>query len=293
MSQYICHNSLVHDKPCTAVQVIMDTPPIKLPSSNNGFIYTAYYYHYCLAPVPLPQVEELDYEKIANTSLNCVIDNPYDDFIIRRLPDKDRPPISRDELFGKFALRTLSIETLMDNDWYFYNTAKIGIAPFYRQVNAIVHVAWPEEIKFERVNKWYRYKLKITPKHRNYIWVTKLYDAYPISFRVAPYDRHAFRVAHNNRNGEEQVNINLFEMIVFYLYYLSTLIKGTAGEKNFCWLQCELMGKYKMAKWLNPEKNFLEYFKRVPDHPIVEYIKSRQGESNDNQSKTSGREGIS
>lgn len=246
MRNFICKYSLVHDKPCKDYYE---------PSSNNGWIYTSYYYYYCHSPTPIHQVEQLDYKLIQRTAVDCVIETPHDDFIWRRLPTKDRPPISRDELIGKFALNVLPIHALIDNDWYFYNYAKIGIAPFYRQVEGI----------------WY-----LRNKHRNTVWAEKVYDAYPLAFRLSRFDRHAMRVAHNRRETDLRVKVNLLDMVLFYLYVFTTWLKGSYGEKNICWLQLTLMGKFRLADCMEPEHNLYNYFSRFEDHPIIQFIKDKK-----------------
>lgn len=144
MQNYQDKYSRYHHKPCINGE----------PSSNNGYIYTAY-----ADKLGLP-VNDLELQSCFN---NCV--NEHNTFILRS-PGKGLPPMSRDEILGAAALRLLKARNLQG--WSF------SPRPIPR-FNPIKLVAQLWEVR---------------GKHRNYFWENNLDQLYSFAFSVPLTDRY-------------------------------------------------------------------------------------------------------
>ena len=217
---YFCKYGLIHDKPCQTTineSGIVET----LPSSNNGWIYTAFY----------SKFEHPSFIQLAETNSKCKRIGQLKELSLIRLPGKFEPPMSRDEVIGMFSLGFISVDELIENDWYF-----CGIEPSW--------YSWPRVL-------WEMFKIR--KEHRNHFWENKIFPVYRAAFRVWHHDRFYFKFMHG-------MTPSFFETIAFILYLIITKIKGTPGEKNILWLQLSDMN-------FDPGKNFFkEYFGEY--HPI-------------------------
>ena len=147
MSTYFDSWGRVHDKICKEGK----------PSSNNGWIYTAY----------LQKSEhELEYDKLERCFRECKqIDPTSGLFYLTRSPHKFEPPISRDEILGMAALGLLKPRHL--NGWNF----SPYVVPKFNIVRLIFQV------------------IEARNKHRNYFWNNKLDQLYRFAFSVPIQDR--------------------------------------------------------------------------------------------------------
>lgn len=144
MNNYVDKYGMYHDRPCKNGE----------PSSNNGWIYTAYAFKLGLI---------VDRDLVAVTFSKCVI--PKDNHLIRT-PYRDCPPISRDEILGMAALGFLKPNHL--NGWSF--------SPFKLP-------------KFSLI-KTIKQFLELRGKHRNYFWQNNMDQIYRFAFSVPLQDRH-------------------------------------------------------------------------------------------------------
>jgi hypothetical protein len=70
--------------------------------------------------------------------------------------------------------------------------------------------------------------------------------------------------------GGEKI-IDPFYTISFYLYILTTLLKGTSGEKNIASLQLTKLKSKFFVKLFDINKNICQYFGE--DHVFTNYLK--------------------
>lgn len=135
-----------HDKPTDGIT----------PSSNNGWIYTAY-----AKKAGLP----INYDTLLECAHECYVPEPKPHFV--RSPGVATPPISRDEILG---LAYLDIINIVDDGYGAWN-----FSPY-------------EFPKFSLV-KLVKQLLEAKGKHRNYFWQNNLDQIYRFAFSVPVQDR--------------------------------------------------------------------------------------------------------
>lgn len=162
----------LHNKPCNN----------SMPSSNNGWIYTAY----------ADKLMTIDLDRNGLTEcFNKCLKNYYgyaggrDDrsFLIRS-PGKDLPPISRDEILGMVALGLLKPTHL--NGWNFspYPIPNFSLLKLIKQL-------WQIRPSYEPVIQYDNsVKNELVYKHRNYFWQNNLDQLYRFAFSVPLTDRN-------------------------------------------------------------------------------------------------------
>lgn len=163
-----------HHKPCKNGE----------PSSNNGWLYTAF-----AVKVGLPVYADL----LEECFDKCVEYDPISHSAeLSRSPDKTNPPISRDEILGMTALGLLKQEHL--NGWNFSPFP----LPAFSAVKLLKQL-WELRPSFSRYvtylgdeegdyPKLFGYHI-ITP-HRNYFWKNNLDQLYRFAFSVPVQDRY-------------------------------------------------------------------------------------------------------
>lgn len=146
MNNYFDKWGRLHDKPCVNEE----------PSSNNGWIYSAYYQKSGGA---------LSFPLIYECFRDCVRQHPTGELYTIRSPDKLTPPQSRDEILGMSALGLLKSKHL--DGWSFspYPIPKFNLKDLVRQA------------------------LELRGKHRNYFWKNGLSQIYRFAFSVPLQDR--------------------------------------------------------------------------------------------------------
>lgn len=149
MSSYWDAYGRLHHKPCIN----------GVPSSNNGWIYTAY-----MNKLNPAQLDQNSLEQCFNM---CLIKDDRDkrSFLIRT-PNKDLPPISRDEILGMSALGFLKPEHL--NGWNF--------SPY----------PLPKFNLFKTISQF----IELIGEHRNYLWQNYMDHTFRFAFSVPLSDRH-------------------------------------------------------------------------------------------------------
>lgn len=219
MNNYICKYGLMHDKP------VKDDLE---PSSNNGWIYTAYF----AALGNLLPASEASYMKLRT---RC---KPYGGhFILNRLPEKYNPPISRDEIIGMYYLEELTYFKLLTSNFY--------LTKYIHK-----HFSYLESIK----TLW-----SIRKKHRNYVWKNELLAGYKLAFKLMPHDVYYFKKSMMGK-------ASLISYLFFQLYCLSTVLQNNISAKNVLWLQLHHLQSKFWIKFINQPKNFKKYFGE--NHPL-------------------------
>jgi len=224
---FICKYGLYHDKPCINGE----------PSSNNGWIYTAYAYRllsvFDVLTSNVPMKEVFD---------GCVISKMSNyKFMLTRLPGKPYPPISRDELIGMACLSKFHggwIPRYINKDWTWYRKDRVKTSSLFQSIKALY---------------------SIRNEHRNTVWKEEIIEGYPLAFRLMWWDRYFF-------NKKYKMNSTIAQYVWFKLYTLSTILTGTPSELNILWLQLKELDSKFWIKLINQKKSFGEYFSE--DHPF-------------------------
>lgn len=144
-----------HDKPTDGIN----------PSSNNGWIYTAY-----AAKAGL----SINIDQLILCRMLCLRKTEQGMFYYVRNPWKDLPPLSRDEVLGMVSLGVLPSRHL--NNWSF---SPVDLPKF--SVVQLIKQLW--QLKPDLV-KW-----KLVFKHRNYYWQNNLDQIYRFAYSVPMQDR--------------------------------------------------------------------------------------------------------
>ena len=143
------------------------------PSSNNGWLYTAY--------ADKLLTIDLDRNGLNECFNKCIIKDARDDrsFLIRS-PGKDLPPMSRDEILGMAALGLLKPTHL--NGWNFspyplprFNPFKLAAQLWELRPSVLSDGTGGYELQY---------------KHRNYFWENYLDQMFRFAFSVPLSDRH-------------------------------------------------------------------------------------------------------
>lgn len=222
MKDYVCFYGLYHDRPCNR-----DYTGKVLPRSNNGWIYSAY-----ANRLKLP----LDRQLIFKTYNMCV-ETPSQYEKLNRLPGKQEPPMSRDEIIGMISLGYLHWKWLDQFDWQFYGYSSTKY-PLLTQIKAV---------------------LSLRGEHRNHVWENRILEAYPIAFKLFWHDRYYVK----EYSGQAT---SLFETFMFQLYVISTLTQDNISAKNILWLQLKDLKSKFWIRFVKQEENFMEYFGQL--HPF-------------------------
>ena len=231
MSKYQDKDTYWHDRECFNGE----------PRSNNRNIYTAYAKY--LAPGTVENMRILsEYSKCVKT---------LSPLKINRLPGKEEPLFSKDEVIGAVSLGLLSNETLSRSYYNFCNQdvefeRKLSLKSVYRAIKALY---------------------AIRNEHRNYIWENKVLDGYPLAFRLAPEDIYYVRRMSGKRAG-------IFNTLVFYANTLLSMYNGNKSAKMLTWLKLADL-KHPLLKYIPLKDYVLAYF--GPDHTFYHNITSSEG----------------
>lgn len=164
MNTYTDKWTRYHDKPTDGIE----------PSSNNGWIYTAY-----ASKVGL----EIDKSKLWTCYQDSFKSEPV--VHVTRSPGKDLPPLSRDEVLGICYLKV----NKAINSWNFspFPIPNLSISQLLTQALALV-VVIPYYKRILGVDvKRYHFELA----HRNYFWKNNLDQLYRFAFSVPLQDRYS------------------------------------------------------------------------------------------------------
>lgn len=221
-NKYVCKYGLYHHKP------VIDEEP----SSNNGWIYTAYAVY-----------SGLDYSlfELRNVFRQCLKNT--DIYLINRLPNKSYPPISRDELIGMTYLDAYTFNVINNNNYKLHDINLVNPS-FVRIVKdsakALMHY--------------------IVNQDRNYFWKARLFGVYPIAMSISYADRYSIKKHISKKT-------NIVEFIAFYLYAFKTLIHSKNYEKSVLFIQL-IMINSKLVRYLSFKELMKNEFPK--DHPILQ-----------------------
>lgn len=202
------------------------------PSSNNGWIFTAYAK---MLGIPIPLFPSYD----------CYLDCKITCYPLKidRTPGKKLPPISRDEILGLVALDYLPIDYLQDSHWQFCNLDGFEPKPLWR-------VNWFKAL----ASAW-----RIRKAHRNALWEEK--DLWYLGFRLPPQD--TWYVLKRNK-----IKPSLIHSLYFYLSSLHTVYRGSDSGKLILWMKLTDLGM--SFHWMIDKMNMPLVFRRYfgSEHPF-------------------------
>lgn len=237
MNNYQDRFTRFHDKPTDG----------RNPSSNNGFIYTAYSRHI------VPDMSNI--VKLTSCLSKCTVD--LSKFQINRNPNDPTPPNSRDEVMGILSIYKDSpygntlYRMLKDNHWNFCNLPEYEKKP----------------LNFKRIYKAVKSLYKIRKEHRNTVWKENIIEAYPLAFRLPPSDIYYLKRLYGDKP-------TMLERLAFYAETLQSVYKGDRSGRVISWLKIKdlgledtFLGKKITAR---EKQTFKEYFGK--DHILTKNI---------------------
>ena len=211
---YRCKYGLYHHKPVTN----------DMPSSNNGWIYTAYAKRLGLK---VPSADDLGI--LAIKSMN----NTQEGFWTNRLPDMQDPVISHDEILGMLSLGVISDRHLELRNWSMttVSDSKYSII---------------EQIK----GLW-----SLRGQHRTYVHRHPVEAAYPIVFKLGPHIRYYAKKLNGKRPS-------ILEWAAFNAGIFLDLVQPSAwaSTHNLSTLMLEDLESKFWIKFYNKKKNYDDYF---------------------------------
>ena len=196
------------------------------PSSNNGWIYTAY------AKYLAPDTTNSHY--ILLCAQGCI--KSYSPLIAHRLPGKPFPPMSKDEIIGLVSLGLMHNHELQNSHYNFCNIDR----------------NFDRKLSFKSVYKAIKTLWGIRKEHRNYVWQNQLVDAYPLAFKLGPEDIYYVK----KMSGEKP---SLLETGIAYLNGIMTYYKGNKSARMMLWLKMEDL-KHPLLKYIPKKQWVLDYF---------------------------------
>jgi hypothetical protein len=226
MKTYKCKYGLYHDKPVSDGE----------PSSDNGWIYTAYAKSLGLQ---VPSWEEL------SVLMKGCMEERNPDFWIERLPvnrrkDELDPPVSHDELIGMISLSVLPPLLLKNKGW---TTTTVSSEDY----------TWLEQLEA----LWL-----LRGQHRTFIHKEEIREAYPIAFKLGAHIRYYAKKLHGKKT-------TMFEALAFHVSIVLDIFQSSAwaSTHNISTLMLEDLNSKFLIKFFNKEKNYLDYFQE--GHPFV------------------------
>lgn len=223
LSKYQDKQSFWHHKPCVNGK----------PSSNNGYIYTAYAKY--LAP------DTLQHGSIRTRYHTSVkTQNPLR---VTRLPGKETPPVSKDEILGMVSLGLLSDATLKESHYNFCSLDR----------------DFDRKLTFKSFFKAAYSLFKIRKEHRNYFWQEEMVECYPLAFWLDPADQYYVRKMAGKKASISQT-------IFFYVNFFTTLKGDNKSSHMMNWLKCEDLNKKFLLRFIDKKKIVANYFGK--DHDL-------------------------
>ena len=224
MATYRCKYGLYHDKPTINNE----------PSSNNGWIYTAYASNLGL--------EVPEYIELLQLRHDSMVD-PKEGFWINRLPGLIDPPISHDEIVGMISLGVLDADELKSRNWSM-TTVSSDEYSLLSQLKAV----------------W-----SLRGQHRNYVHYEAVLEAYPIVFRILPHLRYYSK----KLNGKRPT---ILEWFAFNTSILLDLLQPSAwaSTHNLSTLMLEDLDSWFWIRFYDKKENYMDYFR--DGHPFKDHV---------------------
>jgi hypothetical protein len=209
------------------------------PSSNNGWVYTAY------ASKILPS--SIDMNKLFTCYRECT--RSLSPIKIDRSPNLSHPPLSKDEVIGLVSLGFLTDYNLKSSSYNFCNLE----SSFIRKLSLSSFICGLKSL-------W-----KIRKEHRNYAWQQNIVETYPLLFKLMPWDIYYVKKYYNKKTS-------LFQKIMFYLNFISVIMGNNNSTKMMLWLQLEDLN-HPLKKIIPYTDYIVSYFGEF--HPLSNKIKKK------------------
>lgn len=202
------------------------------PSSNNGWIYTAY------AKKIFPN--SVDHIFLLECYNDCV--RSLSPVKVDRSPGMSHPPLSKDEVIGLVSLGLLTRHELESSYYNFCNLE----AEFERKLTFKSFITAVKSL-------W-----KIRKEHRNYPWQQSMVETYPLLFKLMPWDIYYVKKHYKK-------NTSIIEKLAFYLNFIAVTMGDNKSTKMMLWLQLQDL-KHPLRHLIPTEKYIRDYF--GPEHPL-------------------------
>ena len=212
---YVDRYGLYHHKP----SINGESP------SNNGWIYTAYAKKLGLGVSPVEALWEF--------RVSCMV-GTQDGFWVNRLPLKQDPVISHDEIIGMISLGVLGAYELSQRNWSM-TTVGSEEYPLIEQLKAV---------------------LSLRGQHRTYVHRHPVEAAYPIVFKILPHIRYYAKKV----SGEQ--NASILEWLAFNASIFLDLVQPSAwaSTHNLATLMLEDLDSKFWIRFYDKKKNYDDYF---------------------------------
>jgi len=218
---YICKYGLIHDKPCVNNE----------PSSNNGWVYSA---------IAESVGMKFSREKLKEVFGKCVEKLEPNFILINRLPEKQEPPISHDEIIGQYLLDMLPYSYLKSNHLVFHGP---GRPMNGKTIKGILKGLW-------RLVLITLFKGKF---HRNLFWQYDIEEMNQIAFRLNPFYSYFLKID----NG---LKPHAKEKLFWKAHVYKTIKNGSDGEKNILFALASRLDDQSILKKLKPMNSISNYF---------------------------------
>lgn len=229
---FVCKYGLTHDREVKNNE----------PRSNNGWIYTA---------IREALGMTFDVHKVFDTFKKCVVKIEPGFIFINRLPGKETPPLSHDEIIGMYLLGLVNYSTLKSNHFVFHGKGEeFTKDTFFKTLKGLLKLAMLAYIKGE--------------SHRNDFWQHNITEMNQVAFRLNP----AYVYFLKMDNG---IKPHLEEKLFWKLYVKNTLKNGSPGEINILYAIAKKLDDKNLIYETNPKRNITLYF--GDKHAFVEHIR--------------------
>lgn len=211
------------------------------PSSNNGWIYTAY--------ADLIGEYFIDPYKRDKLLHDCTQGKGEN----KRLPGLETPPISRDEIIGMYSLYLFTntaeeFAQVIKNNWYLSTEAK-------------------QKAEQHGFNLEHLIRLLTNREDRNYHWERKLYGVWWLTMRLWWHDRHYIQdLLGKPTNPFYWLCFQVYAFLIILQRKFLKTTRSRVSAENVLWLQLVYMDSWFWVRFIDIDKNFAWYFPK--DHPL-------------------------
>lgn len=198
-------------------------------TSNNSWLYSAVSKY--------RQPNTLDNDLLNACFRKCVTS----EYNLNRSPDKSKPPMSIDEIYGLVSIGFLDANYLELAKWNFCNI---------------------EGYEYTRPTlRSFRTLYTIRNCHRNYFWQNGLTETYSLAFMVMPWFKYTIKKL-------SSVRPSIFETIMFYTNAISVICGKDRSTRQLLWLQLKDLKSKFLIKLLPTNKVMSDYYE--DGHPFLE-----------------------
>ena len=204
---------------------------------NNGWIYSA---------IARAVGIHLSQQGLRETFEKCVVRLKTGFILINRLPEKEEPPLSHDELIGQYLLGMISYDLLKSNHFVYHGP---GRAMNFKTIGEILTGLFKLLLVTYVRGKF----------HRNLFWEYEIKEMNQLAFRLTPNYVYFLKM-------DNAVEPHLEEKIYWKLYCKTTIESGSPGSKNILFAMAKRLGDEDLINKIQPHESLGDYF--GTSHPI-------------------------